>query len=198
MKNIYAAINVVLKAAISDKVTLTSAGREGFGNCNLRVHYDSANLVTKVLHRHDLSKDGRLAEAVVQYQSNLALETQQPWTRLDGGDILKLANVPATLQCEDNLFLDESREINRSVLTAFDDYGFKVAFIRKWTAKGKGIGLEVLVIIDTEEEFGVYECSMNYYIMPRMDRLQKDLLELHRNRTGSPAVATTEPEEGVA
>ncbi|MCY1286202.1 hypothetical protein D9M68_18540 [compost metagenome] len=198
MNTIYSDIQALLKSKMTDTTSLTAAGREGFGNCNLRVHYGRDNLVTKVLHRHDLSKEGRFGEPAVQYQSNMALEQQHPWTRLDGSDILKLANVPATLQCEDNLFLDESREINRAILNLFDERGFKVAFVRKWTAQGKGIGLEVIVVIETEEEFGVYECSMNYYIMPDTMRLQKDLLEIHRKRTGSPAAATAPAEEGAA
>jgi hypothetical protein len=189
MKTIYSKIQALLNTQTGEHTTLTAAGREGFGNCHLRVHYKRDNLVAKVLMRHDLMKDGREGIPAVQYMANMALESLQPWTRLDGGGLLMLGNVPATLQCEDNLFLDESRDVNRAILSLFDEVGFKVSFIRKWTAQGKGIGLEVIVVIDTEEHFGIYECSMNYYIMPRMERLQKDLLEVHRARTGSPAVA---------
>lgn len=180
MTSTYIKIQETLKPLTGEKVSLTARGRLGFGNCNLAVHFNQANLVSKILLRHDLMVGGKTGVPAVQYQSNFALETMQPWTVLEGDGVITLAGVPATLQCEDNLFLDQSREVNRAVLAVFDEVGFKRAFIRKWTAQGKGIGLEVIVIVDTDEEFGIYECSMNYYIMPDSERLAKDLIELHK------------------
>lgn len=186
MLNTYSAIREFLKAYNNDadkEVSLTCHGREGFGNSFMRIHYKGRDLLTKILYRHDLSKGGKEGGPINQYLSNLAMVNQQPWTRVPGQGALTLANIPATVQCEDNLFLDQSRDVNRGVLAIFDKAKFRDAYIRKWTAQGKGIGLEVIVVIDNEDEFAVYECSMNYYITPDNDRLAKDLMRIHQERT---------------
>lgn len=180
----YSRIKEAIKNAIGqdEDMTMTCHGREGHGNVFTRAHYRVENLVTKVLYRHDVSKDGKDGAPAIQYIDNFKFDAQRPWTRLSSNDPHKLSGIPEQLQCEEPLFLTAGRNLNREVLKVFQDNGFKEAYIRKWTAQGKGIGLEIVVIVDNEDDFGIYECSLNYYIAPDSERLREELLEIHRRK----------------
>lgn len=185
----YAKLQAALKQVMAEQtdVSMTCHGKEGSGNVFTRMHYASQNLVTKVLYRHDLSAGGKGNANVVQYINNFKLQQQQPWTPVHGDNPTPLHKLPEALQCEDPLFLTASREINRKVLETIDENGFTYAFYRRRIAQGKGIGVEIVVIVDTDQEFGVYEFSMNYYINPDMNRLREDLLAIHARNQAAKA-----------
>lgn len=194
----YDRIKEVIKAYIGehDTMTMTCHGREGYGNVFTRAHYERENLVTKVLYRHDISKDGAEGAAAIQYVNNFQFDAQHPWTMLASDSDYKLTDIPMAEKCKDPLFLTHSRDLNDRILEAFQELGFASCFSRSWKAQGKGIGLEVIIIVNSDGEFGVYECSMNYYIKPDSEKLREQMLAIHeRHKT---ARGDTAPKVGVA
>lgn len=177
MKNIFDAVVAALNPLKSEDISLTVAGNAKSGNRNVRVHYKTENLLSKVLYRDDLSKLGPESEAVKQYISNLNLPTHQPWTSLPGENQVKLVDILRAAQVDRDLFLPASSDVAETILKTYSEYPRTHAFIRQWTARGKGVGLELVVIFQDGEQFAVYEGSLNFYIEPNVDKIIRQLKE---------------------
>jgi len=177
MKNIFDAVVAALNPLKNEDISLTVAGNAKSGNRNVRVHYKGQNLLSKVLFRDDLTKLGPDSEAVKQYISNLLLPQQQPWTPLPGETQVKLVDILRAAQIDRDLFLPASSDVAEAILNTYSTFPRTHAFVRQWTARGKGVGLELVVIFQDGESFAVYEGSLNFYIEPNVDKLIRQLKE---------------------
>lgn len=178
-------------------IDLTCTGKEGHGLLRARVHYEQKNLVAGVLYRHDLVKDGKEGEPFTQYLANFAREQIEPWSHIGGGVGNGLKVIPMAINAEDNLFLTESRKVGAGLLGMFQENGFDHAYVRHKQVQGQGILLEVVVIVDTEDEFGIYEITVVYYIKPDSIKLRESLLAIHKRERGLKAAPTPEAVEAV-
>ena len=159
MKKIFDAVVAALNPLKNEDISLTVAGNAKSGNRNVRIHYKTENLLSK------------------QYISNLMLPTHQPWTALPGEAQVKLVDILRAAQVDRDLFLPASSDVAETILKTYSEYPRTHAFVRQWTARGKGVGLELVVIFQDGDEFAVYEGSLNFYIEPNVDKLIRQLKE---------------------
>ncbi|MNZ25637.1 hypothetical protein D3C78_428070 [compost metagenome] len=167
-----------LREKASDDIQLTLAGKEGQGNLTARVHYKRDNLLTKVLYRHDLSKLGPASDELTMYCAGLEVPQQHMWTKIPGRDMVELERIAGSLGITPDMYLPASAEIAEVVLKGYDAFPRTSAYLRQWSAKGKGIGLELITIFRTEETVAVFENSINYYVQPDMEKLVDSLKKI--------------------
>jgi hypothetical protein len=166
-----------LKPLATDDVQLTLAGKAGHGNQNVRVHYKRDNLLTKVLYRGDLSALGADSEVVAQYLAGLTAPQQSPWTSLPGRSQVELTAILRAASIDEDMFLKESTAVSKVVLGEYEKFERTHAFVRQWQAAGKGVGLEVIVVFKDDEQFAIFESSLNFYIEPDASKLIRILRE---------------------
>jgi hypothetical protein len=175
--SIFNSIVAALKPLATDDVQLTLAGKEGHGNQNVRVHYKRDNLLSKVLYRGDLSALGADSEIVAQYLAGLTAPQQSPWTSLPGKAQVQLTAILRAANIDADMFLKESNDVAQAVLGEYEKFERTHAFVRQWQAAGKGIGLEVIVVFKSDDEFAIFESSLNFYIEPDASKLIRILRE---------------------
>ncbi|QTH80473.1 hypothetical protein PA10_00275 [Pseudomonas phage pPa_SNUABM_DT01] len=168
-----------LRAAQNDDIQLTLTGKAGQGNLTARVHYKRDNLLTKILYRHDLSRLGPNSEELAMYCAGLERPQQHMWTKIPGRQMVELARVTGSLGVNPDMYLPACCDIGGLVLKGYDEFPHTSAYLRQWSAKGKGIGLELIVLYRSEAEVHVFESSINYYIQPDMDKLVASLKKIH-------------------
>ncbi|MNO12957.1 hypothetical protein D3C76_25770 [compost metagenome] len=167
-----------LRALQNEDVQLTLAGKANHGNQTARLHYKRDNLLTKVLYRDDLSKLGPKSAELDMYIAHLEAPQQHMWTKIPGREMVELARVSGSLGINEDLYLKASCDVASAILKGYDEFPRTSAYIRQWSAKGKGIGLELICLFRTEDSVQVYENSINYYIQPNVDKLVDSLKKI--------------------
>lgn len=174
---IFNTIVEALRPLCNDDVQMTLAGKEGQGNQNVRLHWQRDNLLTKVLYRHDLSRLGADSEEVKMYLAHLSMPQSSPWTSIPGKNQVQLTAILKAAGIDQAMFLDASNDVADKVLEAYESFDRTHAFVRQWSAKGRGTGLEVIVVFKNGDEFAIIESSLNFYIEPDASKLIRILRE---------------------
>jgi hypothetical protein len=158
---------------LKDRVEISAHGRAGFGNQFFRVRYAQDNLISKVTLRHDLVKLGAASEAMSQYREAIEGDKQFPWTVLPAD--FELPAIPMVFQLKPEEYLDESFEVAQSVFTALQGYSRTNAYLRQWKASSKGVGCELILVLEEGEQFAVLEMSLNFYRLTQSQLMMKQL-----------------------
>lgn len=175
MKTAYRAVFEALRPLQDEDNQITAHGKEGQGNQTIRFHYKRDNLLTKVMFRHDLSKLGAESNDVKDYLHDLEHDARYPWTVIPSSAQFNLANIPSVVQINEDRTLGSSLVVNKAVLEALEPLPRKTAYLRQWRADGKGIGIELILVFQSEEYFAVYEVSMNYYTVSNVEQMVEAL-----------------------
>jgi len=175
-----AAFNAIktLKAS-GQEIELSAHGRAGFGNEFFRVRYGQDNLISKVTFRHDLRKQGHASDAMIQYRAAVEGDVKFPWTSLPAD--FDLTAIPTLFKINPEECLPESLEVAKSLLTALQAFDRTNAYLRQWTASGKGVGGELVVVMGEGDEFFVLELSLNLYYLTTQQRMLKQLAQMANN-----------------
>lgn len=173
--NIFDSIVSVIKPVLSDDITLTMNGRRDQGNENARVHYLRNNLIAKVGYRQDLSSLGKDSDAFSQYLSHFSAPSMSPWTPIGGIAQVKLAGLLKALRLVEDDYIDECPAVINQILAELDKHQRIHTFARMFSAKDKGVGIELIVVFNTPDEFAIIELSMNMYLPDNATRLSKQL-----------------------
>lgn len=169
--NIFDAIVATIKPVLPEETTLTITGRRGQGNENARVHYMRENLVLKVGYRQDISSLGKDSEPFAQYLDHFKQPNRSPWTPIGGVAQVQLAGLLKALRLVEEDFIDECVAVINPVLAELDKHARAYTFARMFSAKGKGNGIELIVVFNTPEEFAIIELSMNLYLIDDTTRI---------------------------
>lgn len=172
---IFDSIVAVIKPVLNEDITLTMNGRRDQGNENARVHYLRNNLVTKVGYRQDISSLGKDSEPFAQYLNHFTQPNRSPWTPIGGRAQVELAGLLKALRLVEDNYVEECIAVINPILAELDKHDRSHTFARMFEAKGKGVGIELIVVFNTEEEFALIEFSFNLYLPDQATRLRKQL-----------------------
>jgi len=184
INSVYDAAMAAIKTLEDVNHQVTAYGRKNQGNQTIRLHYKRDNLLTKFTVRHDLSKLGSMSQEVLGYVAHLEqADLQAPWLRLPGKEMFKLTAMPKLVRIDVENTLPSGVLLSDRLFGALGELPYTKAFVRQWTAKGKGVGLEAVFLFEKDGEFAVAEMSLNFYTQTTMEKFLAAMQPLHPHVT---------------
>lgn len=164
------ALDTIARQADLD-LTLTDSGKKKFGNRTLRLTYRQNHLVIKCQHRYDLEQ---FPESRAAYIHELNTGAEFPWLQLPDVDKYSLKNIPGTVNLDASKHLTASVKAAELLYEALTDAPRHSAYLRKWQAGNGGVGIELLLLTETE----VFEISINHYAKPAIEVIAETMVKL--------------------